>query len=144
MIKYKNYDIPSDLPLLTSVFFLIPYYFVLIRISSIPEITASLDRKRPQGQNEKVVGESEEAVLDKICRAANYYLIRLWRSKRPCLKRTLILYRWCCQNGFASRIVVGVKKNEHELLSHAWLELSGKPYRESPQICQEYTPILEG
>ncbi len=144
MFKYKSYDLPRDLPLLTSVFFLIPYYSLLIRVYPIPEITASLDKKRSQGQKEKDIGESEEAVLDKICRAANYFLIRLWRSERPCLKRSLILYRWCCQNGFASRIVIGVKKNENELLSHAWLELSGKPYRESLHIYQEYTPILEG
>ena len=127
-----------------SVFFLLIYYSILIRLLPIRKLLDLIERNR-FGSDEKIgLGHPEEETLGKIYRAATYFLRRVWRSERPCLRRTLILYRWCCRQGIPSRVMIGVRKEKGNLQSHAWFEVAGLPYKESKEHLNTYTPILEG
>jgi len=143
IFKYKGISIPQDLSLVASVLFLIPFYTIQLKRFSLYELIAA-ENKRKTNPNFTVQTEAEiTAYLYKSYRLATYLLKKLWRSEKPCLRRSLILYRHSLQFGLSPKLVVGISKRNGELESHAWLEIDGKPYFENIDYLQGYTPILE-
>jgi hypothetical protein len=90
------------------------------------------------------ISERDRASLNKIYRAAGYFLKNFWHTERPCLRRTLILHSWCKKRMIASRVIIGVRKTDNELESHAWLELAGEAFRENPLLLNSYSQIWQG
>ena len=83
--------------------------------------------------------------MDKLWRACSFWMSRVLRSPRPCLRRSLVLYRWCRLQGVESKVVVGVGKDGDMLKGHAWLFVNGRVYREDPiSLAKEYVVMLEG
>ncbi len=148
MWYWKGYDLPRDLALLARSFFLLVCYSIRLRYLPCRDILkgiAGLERpKRGKQRPVETTGETGRETLDKTWRALNFYLHRIYRSKKPCLRRTLVLYHCCRRLGLEARAVVGVCKENDELLSHAWLLLEGVPFHENPGMLARYTPILEG
>ncbi len=144
MCSYKGFKLPWDLPLLVNVLLLLLYYTALLRFSPTSQVINKIHESNPCPKEKAELDRNNEMLLDKTYRAATFFLKRLWRSNRPCLRRTLILYRWCCRRGIPSRVVIGVKKTEGMLQSHAWLEIAHVPFKEKPEQLKEYTPILGG
>jgi hypothetical protein len=85
-----------------------------------------------------------EKVMDKMWRGCNFFLYRILRTKKPCLRRTLVMYRWCCRHGVNAHAVVGVYREDKSLKGHSWLLVDGIPYRENEEELKKYTPMLEG
>ncbi|MCJ7806363.1 MAG: lasso peptide biosynthesis B2 protein [Clostridia bacterium] len=144
MFSHKGFALPRDLSLLMSVFFLLIYYSILIRLLPIRKLIGLIERNRSGSGENAEPGHPAEETRGKIYRAANFFLKRVWNSERSCLRRTLLLYRWCCHLGIPSRVMIGVSKEEGNLQSHAWLEVAGLPYKESSEHLSTYTPMLEG
>ena len=144
MYSYKGFKMPHNLPLLMSVLFLLLYYTVLLKLFPIQKVINIIAGKSSCPGEKIEITRAEAKVLDKIYRAASFFLKRILRSERPCLRRTLILYRWCCRRGIGSRVIIGVKKSEGTLQSHAWLEIGSLPFKEKPEHLCVYTPMLEG
>ena len=148
MWRWKGFELPRDLGLLARSFFLLAWYSFRLRYLPYRDILEGIagleqpekDKRRPAG----APGDPGREALDKTWRALNFYLRRIYRSERPCLRRTLVLYHCCRRLGLEARAVVGVCKENGELLSHAWLLLEGVPFREAPGMLARYTPILEG
>jgi hypothetical protein len=143
LLSYRGYIFPCDLPLLVSVFFLLPYYTVLLKIYPLGRISSACRRNIPASETRKCFNHGEEETLNKIYRTATFFSTHLWRSDRPCLRRTLIMHRWCCCRGIDSLVIVGVQKENRELKSHAWLAIGGKPFKETAEQLSKYTSILE-
>ena len=144
MCSYKGFRLPRDLPLLMNILLLLLYYTALLRLFPISKLINKIHGNSSCPNTKTELFPDNERLLDKIYRAATFFLRHLWCSKRPCLRRTLILYRCCCRRGIASRIVIGVKKTEGMLQSHAWLEIANVPFKEKAEYLKEYTSILEG
>ena len=51
--------------------------------------------------------------------------------RKPCLYRSLLLYKFLRENGLPVRIHFGVIKTGEGLIGHSWLTLDGKPFLES-------------
>ena len=146
--QVKGFDLLRDLPLLAGMPLQVAYFTVLLRRHQFGDVVALIDRSCAGNSQEGInlstkPGDREMAELDKVYRASTFFLKRICRSKRPCLRRALITYRWCKKQGTQAGIVIGVNKTGAELESHAWLVIDGKPYRENLEELNKYTPILD-
>jgi hypothetical protein len=142
LLRVKGFNLFQDWPLLAGIPLQAAYFSVLLNVYSFGDVIAIIDRKARPGSRLDL-SSAERAKLDKLYRAVTFYLRKACRSERPCLRRSLILYRWCIRRGIEARIVIGVRKGGGELESHAWLEINGQPFREKQAYLAEYTPILE-
>ena len=130
----------ARLPLFVWVAAWLPYYALLIRRRPMPEIFAGLRRccaiSGGQGQH--------KAELDRIWRLVNFILTKVFRSSKPCLIRSVLLYRWCREHGLDGEVAIGVYKTASGLKGHAWLILDGLPFREEEASVAQYTVMLKG
>lgn len=139
---------PRDLPLLAGMPLQVTYFALLLKRHQFGEVVALVESNcseagRKQLETSKRLNATEQAELDKVYRAATFVLRRLLRSKRPCLRRSLVAYRWCRKRGLEADIVIGVQKTDDKLESHAWLVIDGQPFRENREELDKYTPITD-
>ncbi len=143
MYSYRGYNLPFDLFLLAAVFLKLLHITLLLRLFPPGRILPP-GKGNPKGCGEaRQPGEAEQVLIDKIYRAATFYLRHLWRTEKPCLRRTLLLYHWCRRLNIPARMLIGVKKTGDELQSHAWLEINSNPVGDEPEDLKKYTIILE-
>lgn len=142
--RYKGYEVPQDVPLLIGALVQLLYYEMMIHLRPLPKILAGI---REMDNEESLPPLPEEVLikLDKLWRACGFWMTRFLRSQGPCLRRSLVLYRWCRKHGVNSKLVVGVGKDGDMLKGHAWLHVYGHVYREDPVLLsREYVVMLEG
>lgn len=61
--------------------------------------------------------------------AARAIIRRLpWLFSQPCLYRSLVTYRYLRAAGLPAAIQVGVRGDQGDLQSHAWVVLAGEPW----------------
>ena len=60
-----------------------------------------------------------------------------------CLPRSLALYGEARRVGLEAKLVVGVRANGRDLVSHAWLTLDGRPLFEPDETPSRFRPIAE-
>lgn len=144
MWKYKGYEIPSDLPLIIAALVNLLYYEMMLRFRPLPVILAKI--REPNDDTSPVLSTKQtEIILDKIWRACGFWMSRVLKNPRPCLRRSLVLYSWCRKHGVESKVVIGVDKDGDVLKGHAWLWVQGRIYREDPDaLARDYTVMLEG
>jgi hypothetical protein len=141
--KYKGYELPQDAPLIIGALLGLLYYEIMIHWRPLPKILAEI-RKRGDGESSPLLPPEVMVKLDKLWRACGFWMIRLLRNHRSCLRRGLVLYYWCRKHGVESKLVVGVGKDRDVLKGHAWLYVYGHVYREDPVIlAREYVVMLE-
>jgi hypothetical protein len=58
-----------------------------------------------------------------------------------CLRRTLALQRLLAGQGVAAELRLGVRKDDHGLSAHAWLEVAGQPLGEPETISERFAPL---
>lgn len=141
---YKDYNFPGDLLLISKVFWQTLFYRRLVHRKPLPEILADIIEVPSDKNKRKILDPLEQEELDKINRAANFLLLKILHVEKPCLPRSLVLFRWCSLNAIEAKIIIGVKKAERLLQGHSWLLIEGKPYHEDLQYLEEYTIMLEG
>lgn len=144
MFTYKGFSLPGDFLLLSSVLISIVYFSIILRFYPIRKLLKTAKNTDADTGITYEISDSDLNSLNKIYRAAGFFLKNLWHTDRPCLRRTLILHSWCKIKGIPSRVVIGVRKTGNELESHAWLELAGKPYRENHALFNPYSQIWQG
>lgn len=60
---------------------------------------------------------------------------------RPCLTQALVAQRFLNQEGFETTLRIGVAKEGHELLAHAWLERGGHVVTGGAASPERYKPL---
>ena len=53
---------------------------------------------------------------------------RILKTRRPCMLRSLLLYRYMKSRGMAVQVVFGVRQGGGRLEGHAWLLRDGRPF----------------
>lgn len=146
MWRYKGYQLPGDLLLLAWVGGLVLYYECLVRLRPLPQILHSINARMTRLCAVPAQPPTSEQlkIMDKIYRGATFWMTKVGRSSRPCLRRSLVLYHWCALRGLGARVVVGVKKDGSDLRGHGWLLLDGLPYHEELALLEQYTVFIEG
>ncbi len=80
--------------------------------------------------------------IEFLKKSANFFLTKLFRSKNPCLLRSLFLFRHLKMMGMDIQVAFGVKDDLTGLKGHAWLVLKGKYYLEKHDPKEEYKTIF--
>lgn len=143
MYSYRGYNLPFDLFLLAAVLLRLLHITLLLRLFP-PGRILDPGKGNPNGCGEgRQPGEAEQILIYKIYRAATFYLRHLWRTEKPCLRRTLLLYHWCRRLNIPAHMLIGVKKTDDEMQSHAWLEINSNPVGDKQEDLKSYTIILE-
>lgn len=141
MMEHKGYRLPQDLPLIFWALWRLVYYEIIIHRRPLPDILLEIRKIKASSPPP----EAAMIRLDKLWRACGFWMARLFRSPRPCLRRALVLYHWCRKHGIESRVFVGVGKDGDALKGHAWLSVAGRIYREDPLLlAKDYVVMLEG
>jgi len=141
-MHYKGYDVPGDLGLIIRVFVLAGHYRRAIHKEPLPVLIEGI--KGAGDGPLRLITFQDQARLEKAARAADFLLLRVMGTAKPCLPRSLALLHWCREQGIRAEIAIGVKKSEDLLEGHSWLLLGGCPYREDPEHLAEYTIMMEG
>ena len=142
--KHKGYELPQDAPLIIGALSRLIYYEMMIHLKPLPVILAGIRGTSRKG-SPSLSREDAMMRLDKLWRVCGFGMSRLLRNPRTCLRRSLVLYRWCRMHGVECRLFVGVGKDKNALKGHAWISVYGQIYREDPLLlAREYTVMLEG
>jgi len=141
--KYKGYHFPQDIGLLVGLFFILIYYSLLLRFTSIQNIFNRITRAGNNPNKQYGSMTDPEIMLDKVWRGCNFFLCRVFRTRKPCLRRILVMYHWCCRYGIKANVVIGVCKEGTAINGHSWLLINGTPLKEDMEVLRKYTPMLE-
>lgn len=68
--------------------------------------------------------------------AARHHVVRA-----RCLHRSLALHRRLRAEGMASVLRVGVRKNNEDLVAHAWVELAGQVVNDRPEAVASFVAL---
>ncbi|MFO7637291.1 MAG: lasso peptide biosynthesis B2 protein, partial [Clostridia bacterium] len=82
--------------------------------------------------------------LVKVHRLAGFFLVRVMRSKKPCLVRSCILLEHAVRRGLDAVVHVGVSKQGQNIDGHAWVTIGGVPFFESQETLDAYTVMWKG
>jgi hypothetical protein len=58
-----------------------------------------------------------------------------------CLSQSMALWYLLRRQGIETTLRIGVRKEEHELLAHAWLEIGGLPLNDRADVKTRYVPF---
>jgi hypothetical protein len=82
-----------------------------------------------------------------VARAGRYAGLLQTASRVPflrarCLHQSLALYLWLRDEGVASELRIGIRKEGGALRAHAWIELGGQVVNDRPASVVEFTPLF--
>jgi hypothetical protein len=77
--------------------------------------------------------------LDKLWRLLSFTQRYVLRDGKPCLRRSLVLYRWSIRRDLPAGIAIGLRRIPDGITGHAWLLLEGAPYRENEAYLRQLT-----
>ncbi|MFC1884950.1 lasso peptide biosynthesis B2 protein [Thermodesulfobacteriota bacterium] len=126
---------PRNIFLFIKVFFSLLILNVLFSTLKLPSLLKIIDQKRKRSFNNMTI---ENAAL-----FSNFILYRIFRTKRPCTLRSLLLFKYLRSMGKDTKIVFGVKDEGGELKGHAWLINEQRPFLENSDQPEEYEIIYE-
>lgn len=143
MWQYRGFVLPQDLKMLVRIIYLTFFFTFLLKRKAFWKILERFPRRFQEQNMEPVHDQQDYILLDKVWRGATFMLCHVLRTKKPCLRRTLILYHWFCNSSLGIKASVGICKEGNILKSHAWLIVNGVPFRENLKELDKYSPILE-
>jgi hypothetical protein len=141
MLRLNGYSIPADLFLIMKVLCLLLFYSASFAARPMPDILRKIRSLRKKSCSPTA---ETAMVLDKVWRACNFFLLRIAASDKPCLRRALVMYNYCCRMGLDAEVMIGVKKDGCSLTGHGWIEIDGVPYLENRTDLDNYTVMLKG
>lgn len=100
-----------------------------------------LTRVAHPSTNQKARLEPDFRSLDRVRRYSHVIITRLLRSQRPCLLRSLVLYRYCWKRGVPASIHFGVRAGMDGLKGHSWVTLNDIPLGESEEGLRPYVAV---
>ena len=70
---------------------------------------------------------------------------RVYRHRRPgsCLERSLLAYRYLSNANADPTLVIGVRREERDVIGHAWVLVDGSPLYESSAYLESFVPVLD-
>jgi Transglutaminase-like superfamily len=138
--KFKrNFRSSGDIWLFIRIFGLITLLPIMVKSLSIPTL---LKKLTPMGKH-SVERFDVDLLCEKIGKYTDYILgHHLLVNKKPCLKRSLVLYHFFRKYGVNVQFCMGVRINKtlaenqggRKLIGHAWIRYDGKIFMEKAPI----------
>lgn len=113
----------------------------LVRTLPLPTLLSHFGRQSSRRSERKALVTPDIRSLDRVRRYSHAIITSLLRSRRPCLLRSLVLYRYCWKQGVPIAIHFGVKSGSNGLDGHSWITLDGAPLFESSETLKPYTVV---
>lgn len=114
----------------------------LLRVASLTTVL------RRFGRGPSFIADHQETTpspggdsLDRLRRYSNFIATAILRSRRPCLLRCLVLYRYCWGQGVPVSIHFGIRRGMDGLQGHSWVCLRGTPLFEEEEVLQGYAHV---
>ena len=106
---------------------------VLKRILPLPTLVRLMSRT---GSEERSAEKEKQ-----IVRSAR----RVYRLRRPgsCLERSLLAYRYLSNTNAEPQLVIGVRRDDRDVLAHAWVLVDGSPLYESSATLEPFVSVVE-
>ncbi len=114
---------------------------VLVRTLPLPTLLSHFSRQSSRRSERKALVKPEIRSLDRVRRYSNMIITSLLRSRRPCLLRSLVVYRYSCKHGIPVSIHFGVRSGMDRLEGHSWVTLDGAPLGESEEGLRPYVAV---
>lgn len=106
-----------------------------LRLRGFAVVAAAFERR---GVRPRVGGkESVDLWVRAVDVAARHHLYPM-----SCLPRALALRSLLAEEGVATDLRIGVRKEGAALAAHAWVELEGVPIGEIPSIAERFAPLV--
>lgn len=112
---------------------------VLVRTLPLPTLLSHFSRQSSRRSERMALIKPDSYSLDRIWRYSHVMVTSLLRSRRPCLLRSLVVYRYCWKHGVPIVIHFGVKSGNNGLDGHSWLTLDSVPLFESSEMLKPFT-----
>ena len=109
----KYFKTPGDIMLFFKVFFSLIVLRVLVEFIKLPKLLRLLDPKSR--------GTGPVTKIEHITKFSNFVIHNILRSSKPCMLRSLVLFRYLRLRGMDIKIAFGVKQDKEGLKGHAWL-----------------------
>jgi hypothetical protein len=105
---------------------------LLMRLVALPTLLRRMGpRAVPNGANAAWRPDDIASVATRVCG------LRMFGTRpfpRPCLRRSLVLFRALTTMGFPATIHFGVRKHESVIEGHSWVSLYGRPLAERVSV----------
>ena len=79
----------------------------------------------------------------RVVELAHHYYGRLSHPGTACLQRSLLVYRFLAEAGADPRLAVGLRKQQGEVVGHAWVTVGGELVGEPAESLRDFAPIFE-
>jgi hypothetical protein len=113
----------------------------LLRTRRLPALLRYLARPSYTRANQKAQLEPDLRSLDRVRRYSHVIVTSLLHSRRPCLLRSLVLYRYCWKHGVPVSIHFGVRSGIDGLEGHSWVTCNSTPLGESEEGLRPYVAV---
>jgi len=114
---------------------------VLVRTLPLPTLLSHFSRQPSRRSERRALIKPDSYSLDRIWRYSHVIVTSLLRSRRPCLLRSLVVYRYGCKHGIPVLIHFGVRSGSDGLEGHSWVTLHGAPLYESEDGLRSYVSV---
>jgi hypothetical protein len=113
----------------------------LLRTISLPALLHRFARPSRSPISQHASLQSDTRRMQAVWRYSHTIVTALLRSQRPCLLRSLVVYRYGCKHGIPVSIHFGVRPGMDGLEGHSWVTLHGTPLCESDEVLRSYTSV---
>lgn len=139
--RLRELSNPEALRLLVWSLLAILKVSLLLRNQMLPAILQDLGR--PRDRDSGGVAQRRDAAdsLGRVWRYSHVIVTTLLRSRRPCLLRSLVVYRYGRLHGIPVSIHFGVKSGMDGVEGHSWVTLHGSPLCESIEGVRLYVAV---
>lgn len=114
---------------------------IFVRTRSLPALLHRLTRPSHARSTRSAQSQSDLRRMHTIWRYSHTIITSLLRSRRPCLLRSLVVYRYGCKHGMPTSIHFGARPGMDGLEGHSWVTLYGSPLRESEEGLRSYATV---
>lgn len=113
----------------------------LLRTKRLPALLRYLGRSSHAVTNYRASLHADTRSIDRVRRYSHAIITGVLRSRRPCLLRSLVLYRYCWKQGVPVTIHFGVRPGTDGMEGHSWVTRGGIPLGESEAAVRPYAPV---
>jgi hypothetical protein len=90
---------------------------------------------------DRLPGRSPQTDLDSVGQSVDTASRKFPIYQPTCLSRSLVLWHLLRRRGVPAVLQIGVRKENEELLSHAWVESDGRVVNDKPDVARHFSPI---
>lgn len=133
-LRYLNR--PRHIRLFLRIFFSLLLLRTLIPMVRLPRL---LEFLLPRGARGRALGPDD---TERLVKFVDFFLRRVFRSRNPCLLRSMLLFRHMRSAGLDVRIAFGVGDLDAVLRGHAWLIYEGRHFLEREDPGRQYEAVF--